>query len=246
MKPEDILARPARFALFLDIDGTLLDLADRPDGVTLPPDLCATLRAVSDRLGGALALVTGRRIPWADQLFGHRFPIAGLHGFERRRADGHTDLIETPAGLETARSRLAPFAERHGLLFEDKGSAVALHFRNAPQHAAEADAMMEGAASDLGTAWSLQRGKMVIELRPAGASKGAAVAAFLTEPPFAGRLPVTIGDDVTDEAMFPVANDAGGLSIRIGDHAQPTAARGHLPTPADLRELLKRIAQWDA
>ena len=131
------------------------------------------------------------------------------------------------------------------MVVEDKGSAVALHFRKAPDRAAEADAAMEALAQDIGPGWSLQRGKMVIELRPAGASKGAAIAEFLSEPPFAGRIPIAIGDDVTDEAMFPVVNELGGTSIRIGDAAQATAARAHLESPTVLRAALQRIAAWD-
>ena len=236
---------PLAHALFLDIDGTLLDLAETPDGIHVPPGLADDLRRLSDRMDGALALVTGRRIPWADDTFAHPFPIAGLHGFERRRADGTVIGIDVPPGLDLARTRLAPFAAIPGMVVEDKGSAVALHFRKAPDRAAEADAAMEALAQDIGPGWSLQRGKMVIELRPAGASKGAAIAEFLSEPPFAGRIPIAIGDDVTDEAMFPVVNELGGTSIRIGDAAQATAARAHLESPTVLRAALQRIAAWD-
>ncbi|MDH2327919.1 trehalose-phosphatase [Cereibacter sp. SYSU M97828] len=241
----DLAARPLDHAIFLDIDGTLIDLAPTPEGITIPPDLTGMLRRLSDRMGGALALVTGRRIAWADGRFGHAFPMAGLHGFERRGADGVMHRVDVPPGLDLARARLAHFAEIPGMVVEDKAAAVTLHYRGAPDRQAEADAAMEVLSHDLGSAWTLQRGKMVIELRPAGASKGAALTAFLAEPPFAGRRPVAIGDDVTDEAMFPVADASGGLSVRVGDPSQPTAAKAHIASPAVLRDILGGIA-WAA
>lgn len=236
--------RPLDYALFLDIDGTLIDLAETPEGITVPPNLSQTLLAVSDRMGGALALVTGRRIAWADETFAHAFPIAGLHGFERRRADGNILAVDVPEGLDLARARLSPFKDQPGILVEDKGSAIGLHYRGDPARQSEVQAVMTALHADMGTAWELQHGKFVLELRPTGATKGAAVDAFLTESPFAGRRPIAIGDDVTDETMFPVADAAGGLSIRIGDPAQPTAAQAHLPSPSALRTALERIASW--
>lgn len=235
-----LAAHPRDHALFLDIDGTLLDLAETPDGIVVPDGLTDTLRQVSDRMGGALALVTGRRPDWVDARLGHAFPIAGLHGFERRRADGQMLTITVPDGMDTARARLASL----GLRVEDKGAAIALHFRQTPEREPEAEAAMTVLLADLGPAWVLQRGKMVIELRPAGASKGAAIEAFLHEPPFQGRIPIAIGDDVTDEAMFPIVNAAGGLSVRVGDPAQATAATSHVSSPAALRAILERIAAW--
>ncbi|WP_128255096.1 trehalose-phosphatase [Falsirhodobacter deserti] len=237
---------PRDYALFLDIDGCLIDLADTPEGITVPDGLPAMLARLSDRMGGALALVTGRKADWVDATFApERFPLAGLHGFQRRRADGQVVEVPVPPGIETARSRLARF-EGTGMLVEDKGIAIALHYRQVPHREAEARAAMQSLAAEVGEGWELQFGKKVIELRPAGATKGGAVSAFLAEPPFAGRIPVTIGDDVTDETMFPVANAAGGLSIRIADPSEPTAAHAHLPSPAALRASLQRISQWVA
>lgn len=242
--PTDLNAlriRPRDFALFLDIDGTLLDLAETPDGIVVPDGLTDTLRRLSDRMGGALALVTGRRPDWVDARLGHAFPIAGLHGFERRRADGQMLTITTPDGMDVARARLTAT----GIAVEDKGAAIALHFRQTPELEPQAEAAMTALLAELGPAWVLQRGKKVIELRPAGASKGAAVEAFLQEPPFVGRTPIAIGDDVTDEAMFPVVNALGGLSIRVGEPAE-TAAQTHIASPAALRAELERIASWAA
>lgn len=231
---------PARYALFLDIDGCLIDLAETPDGITVPPDLTDTLARLSERMGGALALVTGRKTAWVDKTFAPLLlPLAGLHGVERRGADGRIAEFALPEGMDIARARLAGFAEIPGMVVEDKEIAIALHYRQAPDREPEAEIAMTGLLREIGTGWELQRGKKVIELRPSGASKGAAVRAFLQEAPFAGRLPVTIGDDVTDETMFPVANELGGISIRIGDPAEPTEARAHLPTPEALRTALR-------
>ena len=242
-----LLTSPRDYALFLDIDGCLIDLAETPDGIVIPQGLPATLARLSDRMGGALALVTGRKLDWVDAAFApQRFPVAGLHGFQRRRADGQAVEVPVPSGMDIARARLARFADIDGMVVEDKGIAMGLHYRQAPEREAEARAAMAALATDVGPAWELQFGKKVIELRPAGATKGGAVTAFLSEAPFAGRIPVAIGDDVTDETMFPIANDRGGLSIRIADPSEPTAARAHLPSPAALRTTLERISRWDA
>lgn len=242
-----LLEDPGAYALFLDIDGCLIDLAPTPEGITVPVGLPATLSRLSARMGGALALVTGRKMEWVDATFAPEiFPLAGLHGFQRRRADGQVLEVTVPPGLDRVRAQLARYADVPGLVVEDKGLAMGLHYRQAPERMDEVKAIMQTLAAEIGPQWELQFGKGVVELRPAGATKGGAVTAFLTEAPFAGRIPVTIGDDVTDETMFPIANAQGGLSIRIADPSEPTAARAHLPTPSALRASLERIAQWDA
>jgi trehalose 6-phosphate phosphatase len=238
-----------RWALFLDIDGTLIDLADTPDGIVVPPDLPANLNAVSQRFGGALALVTGRALPYADRLFEpYRFPIAGLHGAERRTSDGTIDRVTVTPEFEALKERLAAEAKGlDGVLIEDKGAAIGAHYRLAPQFQAELEALMERAAIDAGSDFTLQRGKMVIELRPTQASKGEAVQRFLSEPSFEGRLPVAIGDDLTDEAMFATANALGGLSIRIGEATLPdgktTQAAMLISSAAELRDILAGLSR---
>ncbi|SIR12131.1 trehalose 6-phosphatase [Rhizobium sp. RU35A] len=241
----DILrTEPQAHALFLDIDGTLIDLAERPEAIVVPPDLAGHLDTLCGRLGGALALVTGRALPFADRLFAPlTLPIAGLHGAERRRADGVVDRVEPdPAFLALKRSLERLTADWPGVLIEDKGAAVAAHYRQAPERQADLQALMRQALSEAGPDYALQRGKMVIEIRPARASKGAALRAFLAEPPFAGRRPIAIGDDLTDEAMFKVANQLGGLSIRIGEPGEDTAAHTTLASAAALRAILKDLA----
>jgi trehalose 6-phosphate phosphatase len=231
-------------ALFLDIDGTLLDLAPTPDEIFVPPSLPAQLDTLSQRLGGALALVTGRGLTYADRLFTpYQFPIAGLHGAERRNPDGSIFKVEPTAEFERLKIELrAETAGWTGILIEDKGAAVAAHFRLAPARQAELTELMQRFLNRAGPDWALQHGKMVLEIRPARANKGDALESFLATPAFRGRHPIAIGDDVTDEAMFGMANRLGGYSIRVGPPSAGTAARGTLPSAEAVREIVARFA----
>lgn len=239
-----IAEEPHRYALFLDIDGTLIDIADNPDGISVPPDLSDNLQLVSEMLGGALALVTGRALAYADTLFGsYRFPIAGLHGAERRSASGTVDRMEPSRPLAELKKRLSAEARQWpGILVEDKGLAVAAHYRQAPEYQQQVEAVMTRYVELAGPSYTLQRGKMVLEIRPAKASKGEAMKAFLSEPPFQGRIPVTVGDDVTDEAMFNAANELKGHSIRIVETPADSVAQATLASAAQLRALLAKLA----
>ncbi len=217
----------ASLALFLDVDGTLLEIAPTPNAVVVPDSLKELLASLSVRLDGALALVSGRSIVTLDRLFAPlRLAAAGIHGSERREASGcvvrpRVDLVRFAA----AREALAAWTSRHpGTLLEDKGSALALHYRLAPNLEDEAHREAQLALERLGGTHELQRGKSVVELRPAGHSKGSAISAFLRDAPFLGRLPVFIGDDVTDEAGFAIVNKLGGMSIRVGPTAATAAA----------------------
>lgn len=233
---------PAHDALFLDVDGTLLQIAQHPDAVRVSEELRAALEALMPLFDGALALVSGRSIDNLDSLFAPlRLPCAGVHGLERRSADGvvhHEGAAELLAPL---RGPLGSFVKRSpGLLLEDKGQSLALHFRNAPGWAEEAEALLRRLLAEGGAPLELNRGKMVLEVKPGNADKGTAIAAFLQEPPFAGRRPVFIGDDVTDEDGFAVVNAAGGLSVRVGRAGAATAARHHLPDEAAVLACLRR------
>lgn len=235
---------PDKWALFLDIDGTLLDLAETPDGIAVPPELPGQLDALSAKLGGALALVTGRGLAYANRLFAPlRFPIAGLHGAERRAPDGTvTSAAATPEFQALKADLIRQTAAWPGVLIEDKGAAVAAHYRQAPEREIDLEPLMQQALDRAGPDWHMQHGKMVIEIRPSSADKGHAVEAFLAQPPFAGRRPIAIGDDVTDEAMFRAVNPLGGLSIRIGPLSPASEARVSIASAAALRSMIARLA----
>ncbi len=231
-------------AFFLDIDGTLLDLAPTPDEIFVPPSLPAQLDTLSQRFGGALALVTGRGLTYADRLFApFQFPIAGLHGAERRSPDGSIFKVEPTGEFERLKIELrAETASWTGILIEDKGAAVAAHYRLAPERLAELTVLIERFVNRAGPDWTLQRGKMVLEIRPARANKGDALESFIATPPFLGRRPIAIGDDITDESMFRAANRLGGYSIRVGAPSHETDARGILPSAAVVRAIVARFA----
>jgi trehalose 6-phosphate phosphatase len=225
-------ARPpllrADAALFLDFDGTLAAHAPHPDGVTIEqglPDLLARLR---ERLHGALAIVSGRSLEAIDAFLGSpRFAGAGLHGLEWRLAAGKTRRSGNPAGASRI---LDAITERFGgdrrLVIEDKGAGVALHWRRAPERAAECIAFMREVVTspDL----EVLRGHAVVEARPRGVHKGAALRELSRHPPFAGRRPVYVGDDRTDEDGFRAALVAGGHGVKVGP--EPTEARYRLAT----------------
>jgi trehalose 6-phosphate phosphatase len=228
------------WALFLDVDGTLLDIAERPDAVDTHAVDCQLVEGLQRAAGGALALISGRSLAQLDEMFAPlRLPAAGQHGFERRDVHGKRHRHRFAADkLQPAVRRLRDFARRHeGLVFEDKGASVALHYRLAPQLGGAAREALVEAAEALGGVMEVQAGKMVWELKPAGADKGVAIEEFMREPPFAGRRPVFLGDDVTDEYGFRVVNRLEGHSIKVG--AGETAARWRLANPSAARAWLR-------
>jgi trehalose 6-phosphate phosphatase len=233
----------AASAIFLDIDGTLVPIVDRPDAVRIDEALHALLARLRRRTGGALALISGRSLADIDALFApERFAAAGQHGAERRSADGtvhfHAPLSARLA--EVARG-LRRFVRGHaGLLLEEKGASLALHFRGNPALAPLVEREMRGAVIALGDDFELQSGKLVLELRPSGRDKGTAIAELMAEPPFAGRRPVFVGDDVTDELGFERVNRIGGDSVKVGPG--PTAARWRLGDAREVREWLAGFA----
>ena len=232
------------WALFLDVDGTLIEIEDSPDDVTIDPKMRETLAALDDRFDRAVALVSGRPLETLDHLFAPlRLTAAGLHGLERRNAVG--DIFRpdsTVHELERVREAVHDFARRDPkLLVEDKGLTVALHFRRVPEMAVEATRFASELLDEHGERFILQRGKMVLEFRPHGPHKGDVVEDFMAGPPFTGRLPVFIGDDVTDEDGFAVVNRMGGHSIRVGD-VEHTSARWCIASVAELRDWLGGLA----
>ncbi len=226
-------------ALFLDFDGTLVELAPQPGAIDVPSGLVPTLAALHDWLGGAVAVVSGRTIADIDRwLAPLQLATAGVHGAERRTAI--RERIDVPApDLSAVEAAANALAARHpGLLVEHKDRSLALHYRLAPQlEAACVDALASAVAATPGLV--LLRGKMVVEAKPAAASKGAAIGDFLAEPPFAGRRPVFIGDDVTDEAGFEAVQAAGGVGVKVGPG--PSAAQHRLDGPGALHAALAAV-----
>lgn len=237
------MTEPSAIALFLDFDGTLAEIAPRPDAVRVDPALVPNLERLRERLGGALAIVTGRPIGIIDGfLAGARFDVAGLHGVERRLGEAVSG--GRPEDHPELRARLprltALAASLEAVLIEDKGASVAVHWRLAsPEDGRRAQAEVEAVAAELGSAYRLQLGKAVGEIVPAGATKGHAIRAFMGEAPYAGRRPVFLGDDRTDELAFEAVNADGGASVRVGEGE--TVAPYRLPDPAAVRAL---IAGW--
>jgi trehalose 6-phosphate phosphatase len=234
----DILDRSS--ALFLDFDGTLVDIAAQPEAVTVPPGLVQTLADLSGYLGGAVALISGRPIAQIDDFLQPlRLPAAGVHGAERRSLNGDLTLVHTHP-LEHVEEVAARLVARHpSLRVETKRGSLALHFRQAPQlEQICIDAMQEAVGRSPGL--TLLRGKMVVEAKPGGATKGHAIEAFMHEAPFLGRVPVFVGDDVTDEVGFATVQRLHGLGVKVGDG--PTVAWQRLDSAATLRDQLQTAA----
>lgn len=244
---DEIRGNPDGWAVFLDIDGCLLDLAPTPDSIVVPEGLAASIDRLSKRFGGAVALVTGRALVYADALLKpFVFPIAGLHGAEMRGPDGSRIFAETPPEFERLKEILVrDTSGMPGVLIEDKGAAVAAHYRLAPDLEEVLGERMSAFAKAAGPGWALQLGKMVYEIRPSRASKGDAVERFLREPPFLDRLPLAMGDDLTDESMFAVVNARGGHSIRVGQPETSTCALSTISSPTLVRAAIAALGLAD-
>jgi len=217
----------------------LIDIADTPDAVHVDDALLALIARLQRASGGAVALVSGRALSFLDHRLGAlRLPLAGQHGLERRDASGRVWMHAAPPAARSAiKAALAPVLARHpGLLLEDKGLTLALHYRLAPQLAAYAHRLMARLAAAANARLEVQRGRRVAEIKPAGVDKGAAVAAYLAEPPFARRRPVFIGDDLNDEHGFAEVNRLNGISIKVGKGA--SCARYRLADVAAVRRWL--------
>ena len=236
--PPDLLEGAA---LFLDFDGTLVDLAESPDAIRVAPGIAPLLERLRRRLDGRLAIVSGRSLADLER----HLPLAGIafsgsHGLELRLADGTTLPLSVPIGLDDVRECVLRFAAgKEGLLVEEKPAGIALHYRQAPAAAASVGAFMERLAAERGL--GVQQGKMVVELRPQGATKGDAVRAFMTEPDFASARPVFVGDDLTDEDGFEAAAGLGGAGILVGAMRE-TAATYRLESVAAVADWLRSAA----
>jgi trehalose 6-phosphate phosphatase len=228
-------------AYFLDVDGTLLDIMPRPEDVAADEPLRTLLAELAGAARGALGLVSGRTIKGIDRIFAPLvLPAAGLHGAEIRFPDGSRSGSPNDGEMDCVRQPLADFIAGHpGLRLEDKGAALAVHFRQTPNLAHEVLEFLAALAQKNGLA--VQEGKMVAELKQVRHDKGKGIAALLANPPFLGRKPVFIGDDLTDESGFRFVNAQGGVSVRVGAAGIASDAHYRLPDPASVRAELRRL-----
>lgn len=226
-------------ALFLDFDGTLVELAPTPEAIEVPESLGPLLERWRDRLDGALALVSGRSLDSLQRHMPQPLAMAGSHGAEWCDSAGQRDqAVQHAPEFARLKRALIDYASREGLLYEDKGHALALHFRQQPESQPALDREIErrlaGAESDI----RLIRGNAVRELQPVGVDKGAALARFMQRAPFRGRRPVYLGDDTTDEDAFEWVNARGGLTVKVG--SGPTKARERLADPRTVLDFMHR------
>ena len=233
---------PASTAFFLDLDGTLVDIASEPQLVTIPPDLPPLLSRLSERLGGALAIISGRTIKEVDHfLHPLRLPVAGVHGAEmRNEVDGEVLLTVGPLDpeVEAAVNRLSALGP--GVLIENKVHTIAVHFRLAPSAEPEIEAELRKIVAGTADHFILAPGRCVIEVVPRHVAKGTALEAFMATRAFQGRRPIMIGDDLPDESALAAAERLGGRGLRVaGEHFREGA---DLNGPAEVRAWLEQIA----
>ena len=218
------------WAYFLDFDGTLVAIAGSPDAVQLGTGLTPILAALYRSTGGAVALVTGRAIADIDGIFaGLRLPVAGQHGIERRNAAGRIFRPKLSArGFREAREALSAAVVRNpGLILEDKGLSLALHYRRVPRLGGYVHRLANSLVAGMDSTWHVMTGKYVVEIRPAGADKGTAINEFMQEPPFKGRTPIFLGDDTTDEYGFRMVRMFGGVAVKVGPGTTTAGWRLH-------------------
>jgi trehalose 6-phosphate phosphatase len=244
----ELAPRLGEYAILLDIDGTLLDLAPTPREVWVPPGLAETLGKLHDRTSGALALVSGRSLNDIDLIFApEQFPAVGGHGAEMRiSADREAVATHAPPMDKELKRRLAAIARLSpGILLEDKGYSLALHYRLAPHAEKAIYAAVSLIRADLPNApIEVLPGKCVCEIKQSGFDKATGVRELMTHEPFRGRRPIFIGDDVTDESVFAIMPDLGGLAFSVGRRAQ--GVTDHFDEPRDVRAWLARLIDGEA
>ena len=241
--PSSLVPHLSETAVLLDIDGTLLDLMPTPREVWVPPGLAKPLNRLYRRTGGALALVSGRSLNDIDLIFAPDvFPAVGGHGAEMR-IEGDNDAVaaHAPPLDKELKRRLAAIAKLSpGILLEDKGYSLALHYRLAPHAEKAIYAAVSLIRADLPDApIEVLPGKQVCEIKHSGFNKASGVRELMTHPPFKGRKPFFIGDDVTDESVFAIMPDLDGIAFSVGRRARGVA--GHFDAPSDVREFLAHL-----
>jgi len=244
----DLARRLDEFAVLLDIDGTLLDLAPTPREVWVPPDLSKTLNRLLDKTSGAVALVSGRSLNDIDLIFApEQFPAVGGHGAEMRlESDSEAVAIHAPPMDKELKRRLAAIAKLSpGILLEDKGYSLALHYRLAPHAEKAIYAAVSLIRADLPNApIEVMPGKCVCEIKHSGFNKASGVIELMTHDPFKGRRPIFIGDDVTDESVFAIMPELRGLAFSVGRRAKGVVS--HFDEPRDVRQWLARLVDDNA
>jgi trehalose 6-phosphate phosphatase len=246
-EPVTIVPPLGSTALLLDIDGTLLELAPTPRDVVVPPKLGATLQSLHERMSGALALVSGRSLTDIDVIFAPlQFPAVGGHGAEMRlSAESEAVASRAPPMDNNLKKRFAAIAALSpGILLEDKGYSIALHYRLAPQFERTIYEAVSAIRADLPEApFEVLPGKSVCEIKPKGFTKATGVRELMTHAPFAGRVPLFIGDDVTDESVFEIMPSFNGLSFSVGRRAH--GVDGHFNSPKEVRAWLATLLDDD-
>ena len=226
-------------AIFLDLDGTIAEIAEHPDDVCVRPATLRLLEALNDESNGALAVISGRELSVIDRLLHPlKLPAAGVHGLERRDAAGVLHAAQFSQAHPISFVFEKVLGDETGVVIERKPGAVAVHYRLRPdleQRCCEIVRQVVGQRADL----RLIHGKMVFEILQKGMDKGSVISAFLEEAPFQGRIPIFAGDDVTDEAGFAAVNSQGGISIKVG--AQETDARFRANDVQELENWLRDL-----
>lgn len=232
---------PRRPALFLDLDGTLVEIEEHPSITEASPRLRRLLPKLPEACAGAVAVISGRRIEEVDRILApHVYPAAGVHGLERRGGDGRVASFEPSESLAQMHRKVEPFVRRHdGVWIEDKVTAFAVHYRARPELEDDVLLFVGELQRDAPSEVEILLGNRVFEIKPGIASKGLAIELFMGEPPFAGRTPVFVGDDVTDEAGFRAVNALGGVSVKVGN--APTIARWRLGGTGDVLGWLEQL-----
>jgi trehalose 6-phosphate phosphatase len=238
---------PRESAILLDVDGTIVDIAPTPGEVQVPPSLRRLLARLVERTDGAVALVSGRSLENLDLLFAPlRLAVVGGHGAQLRHVDGAVTEIRDAPELEPDLRRALTAIAEGGVLAEDKRYAVALHFRLAPH---KERMVREAVAKVCAEPWSdpleILPGKAVVEIKRAGFSKATGVRRLMARPPFAGRCPIFIGDDTTDESVFAIMPELHGLAFSVGRKVSSATLAGRFDAPASVRAWLERIAPAD-
>ncbi len=227
------------WAWFFDIDGTLVEIASLPSRIIVHDELLRAIARLHVLTGGAVSLITGRAISDVDRIFDlPEISVAGQHGLELRVAGGNITSHPVPEeALRLLRDELSSsIAGRPGLVAEFKGMSIALHYRMAPALAGYSHTLLRSLGAKYAPDFVIQKGKRVVELKPVGADKGEVIRRLMTTDPFAGRTPVFVGDDLTDEAGFAIVNEMAGHSIKVG--SGPTCARFRLTTVSQVRRWL--------